>query len=306
MRLRSYYVDEREQYLSNSLHPELYGDRTSPLALSIGAGYRFHETFSLGFGSSFAIRASATTPVFVADAARLQDLVLNVDARAQLGFAPHGGFAWNPLPRWRITGTLHAPQRQEMTAHIDFLLASGLEQTSTVRFVFDWMPWQAAAGTNIDILQQAERTLTLSASAVYGRWSTYVDRHGERPAPGLGWNDTITGALGLRGTFRDLRLGLDLQYKPTPVPLQFGRSNYVDNDRVGASVSADYAFHVLDTTLRLGLSLQGYGFLRRAIRKLTPPTFPDGLNRTPSLVKDEVPDDGQLGGEPIPGAQGLP
>jgi long-chain fatty acid transport protein len=190
-------------------------------------------------------------------------------------------------------------------AHIKFLLASGLEQQSTVRHVFDWMPWQLGLGTSVDLLQREEQSLTLSASAIYGRWSQYIDRHGERPATGLGWQDTLTGAFGLLGKFRDLRFSLDLQYKPTPVPLQFGRSNYVDNDRIGANLSADYAFHAGDTTLRLGLSLQSFWLLRRYTRKLSTPTFADGLNRTPSLVKDEVPDDGQVGGTPIPGAQGL-
>jgi long-chain fatty acid transport protein len=305
LRLRSFYVDEREQYLSNSLHAELYGDRTAPLAFALGAGYRVGKTFSLGLGSSLVVRAAATTPVFVADAARLQDLALNVDARAQLGMAPYGGFAWNPYPRWRITGTLHAPQKMEVSAKIDFLLASGLEQTSTVRFVFDWMPWQVGLGTSVDVLQGPARNVSIAASAVYGRWSEYVDRHGERPAPGLGWQDTISATVGTRATLRDLRLLLDLQYKPSPVPLQFGRSSYVDNDRVGTNLGGDYAFHILDTTLRVGLSAQLFCMLARSVRKLTPPTFADGVNRTPSLVKDEVPDDGQVGGTPLVGARGL-
>jgi long-chain fatty acid transport protein len=305
LRLRSFYADEREQYLSNSLHPELYGDRTTPLAMAVGAGYRFGRAFSLGLGSCFTVRAAAATPVFVADASRLQDLVLNVDAKAHLSVAPHGGFAYTPHARFRITGTLHAPQKQEVTAQIDFLLATGLQQASSVRFVFDWMPWQASLGSSVDLLQSAERIVTLSASALYGRWSGYIDRHGERPAAGLAWQDTITPALGVRGSFHALRLALDLEYKPTPVPLQFGRSNYVDNDRIGTNLGADYAFKVLDTTLRVGISLQGFWLLHRYVRKLTPPTFADGRSRTPSLVKDEVPDDGQVGGTPIPGAKGL-
>jgi len=41
------------------------------------------------------------------------------------------------------------------------------------------------------------------------------------------------------------------------------------------------------------------------VRKATTPTYADGQNRTPALVKDEVPDDGENGGTPIPGRQGL-
>ena len=39
--------------------------------------------------------------------------------------------------------------------------------------------------------------------------------------------------------------------------------------------------------------------------KLPTPTSPDGQDRTPSLVVDEVPDDGVVNGQPIPGRQGL-
>lgn len=45
--------------------------------------------------------------------------------------------------------------------------------------------------------------------------------------------------------------------------------------------------------------------LDRVARKLTPPTFADGINRTPTLVKDELPDDAQIGLDPAPGAAGL-
>jgi long-chain fatty acid transport protein len=79
----------------------------------------------------------------------------------------------------------------------------------------------------------------------------------------------------------------------------------VDSDRIGTSVGADYTFTLFDTTLSLGAQAQGFWLLKRCARKLTPPTFEDGKTRTPTLVKDEVPDDGQVGGTPIDGASGL-
>ena len=36
--LNAFYPDEREQYFSNSLHPELYGDRLTPVSIAFGAG----------------------------------------------------------------------------------------------------------------------------------------------------------------------------------------------------------------------------------------------------------------------------
>jgi len=39
--------------------------------------------------------------------------------------------------------------------------------------------------------------------------------------------------------------------------------------------------------------------------KLETPTGPDGRNLAPALVKDELPDDAQVGGDPVATAQGL-
>jgi hypothetical protein len=157
----------------------------------------------------------------------------------------------------------------------------------------------------LDLVQSRDTKLTLAASALYGRWSRYVDRHGERPVPQFGWYDTITSAVGARLATGAWNLGLDVQYKPTPVPLQRGRSNYVDNDRIGASSSLEYAIPIGKSQLKLGAQLQGFWMLDRFARKLTTPTFADGLNRTPALVKDELPDDAQLGIQPLEGAAGL-
>lgn len=304
-RLTSFYVDEREQYSTNSLHPELYGDRLYSMAIAAALAYRITDSFSLGIGTTVNIVGNAATPAYVADAAQLQNLVLNMDAKVNVGLSPHGGFSWSPTSRLHFTGTLHSPQKLEVAAAIKFLLASGLEQNAAIKFVYDWMPWQAGLGASFDLVQRPEATLSVAASAVYGRWSQYIDRHGERPVSQFGWRDTITGALGARTRLDKVGLSADLQYKPTPIPLQYGRSNYMDNDRIGTTVGADYTFTLFDTAMSLGAQAQAFWLLKRYTKKLTPPTFTDGINRTPSLVKDEVPDDGQVGGVPIAGAAGV-
>jgi hypothetical protein len=305
MQLRSFYADEREQFSSNSLHPELYGDRLSAPSFAFGLGWRLHDRFSIGAGTGVSLRASSVAPAYVPDAARLDSLVLNVDVGVEASLAPHAGFEWRPHDRWRITGTVHASRSLDVRANVQYLLATGVEQTSSLRLVYDWMPWQAGLGTSWDVVQRSDSTLTLAASGVYGRWSQYVDRHGERPAPELGWYDTVTGALGARLTMGAWRFGLDLRYQPTGVPLQRGRSSYVDNDRIGASHTLAVAVPIGDSRLELGLQLQGSWMLSRFASKRATPTFPDGVNRTPALVKDEVPDDAQLGLRPAEGAAGL-
>lgn len=259
MQLRSFYPDEREQFSSNSLHPELYGDRLSSLSFGFGLAYRWHERFSLGAGTGINLRANALSPGYVADAGQLDSLVLNVDVKVKAELAPHAGFAWRPLDRWRITGTVHAPRQLDVRADVRFLLSTGLEQTSALRLLYDWMPWQVGLGTSVDILQHEDTTLTLAASTLFGRWSQYVDRHGERPAREFGWYDTFTNALGARLETGAWKIGLDLQYRPTPVPLQRGRSNYVDNDRIGASHTLEYAIPIGHSQLSSVHSSQASG-----------------------------------------------
>ena len=75
-------------------------------------------------------------------------------------------------------------------------------------------------------------------------WSTYQDRHGDSPSvygSDLAWSDTVNTTVGVRTRYRSVRAHVDLQYAPSPVPAQVGRSNYVDGDRFGVAFGADVA-----------------------------------------------------------------
>lgn len=110
------------------------------------------------------------------------------------------------------------------------------------------------------------------------------------------------GARYHRGPFA---AAFDVTYVPTPVPKQTGRTNYVDNDRIGTSLGAEYGFHVMHTTLALGAQVQVNRLVPREQIKLPTPTQPNGAVIAPERVKDELPDDAQLGGDPLPSAAGL-
>lgn len=300
----SFYADEREQYFSNSLHPELYGDRTTSISLAFAAGVRVTDTLSLGGGATLGLRALAAAPVYVADAGRLQDLQLNTDVRVKMSLVPHGGFSWK-RGRWHFTGTVHAPQKLELEAGFQFLLATGIEQGSGIDFTYNYQPWQLGAGVGYDVYRQDDVSVTATGSLLYGRWSKYIDRQAERPAGAYEWSDTLGGALGMRLQTASFGIALDGQYKPTPVPKQTGRSNYVDNNRVGLALAADYGFSLWDTHFKLGAQLQSYRMIERRQTKLPTPTNAQGQNRTPQLVADEVPDDAVSSDAPFPNRSGL-
>jgi hypothetical protein len=303
--LDAFYPDEREQFMSNSLHPELYGDRLTAVSLGFGAGYKISDELSLGLGATLSLAAGVNAGTYVASFQALNHLLLDTNASVNVSVSPNVGLSYRPSPRWHFTGTAHAPEKVDLSIGFSFLLATGTKQSSSLALVYDYMPWQVGAGAAYDIVQHENETLTLAGSAVYQKWSDYEDRHGETPIPAYGWYDTVTPTLGLRyrrdttGTF------VDLHYKPSPVPPQTGRSNYVDNDRVGGAIGVDYAFTFMHTSMRVGGQALVDWLIPRYQTKLPTPTESDGFNHYPALVADELPDNSVINGGPVAGSQGL-
>ncbi len=301
----AFYSDEREQYFTNSLHPELYGDRLVATSVAFAGGLALSDALSLGVGFSLNLTTQAFTPTYVANTGQLQNILVDSDVKVIAGVSPHAGLSYKAGDRVRVSATAHAPEKLDIDTKFTFLLANGVQQAANVDFTHDYMPWQFGLGASVDLVKTGTETFTVAASAVLGLWSNYVDRHSESPTAGYGWYDTVTPVVGVRYQHGPVGLLLDTQYQPTPVPLQTGRTNYVDNDRVGFDGGIDYKFSLLDTTFHVGAQLQVQRLLPRYQTKLATPASPDGQNHTPQLVADEVPDDGVVNGQPIAGRQGL-
>lgn len=304
-RMRAFFNDEREQYFSNSLHPELYSDRMAALSLALGVGVKVTDQLSIGAGATIALKTDVIAGAYVADTGDLGNILLNIDAPVNVGVAPHFGASYTPTPRLRLTATLHTPQQVELASKFTFLLANGVEQASGVKFVLDYNPWKISLGGSYELIQSEEQSLSVSANLQYARWSDYVDRHGFKPSPAYIWADTLSPTVGVRYRFDQLSTFLDLAFTPTPVPAQTGRTNYVDNDRVSTSLGGEYGFVLWGTTFKLGAQVQLHQLVSRFQRKLPTPTQASGEVIAPERVKDEVPDDAQVGGEPLATAAGL-
>lgn len=304
-KMRAFFNDEREQYFSNSLHPEMYADRLLALSVAFGMGLKVTDWLSLGASATLALSTSVGAGAYVIDPGDLGNLLLDIDAPVRAGIAPHFGILFKPTGRLRVSANAHSPQRIELGASFSFQLPNLIRDDSSLNLVIDYMPWRFALGAAYDLVQDPSQTLTLAGTLLYARWSQYEDRHGEVPTPWYAWADTFSPTLGLRYRFQTFTTGIDLTYAPTPVPEQTGRTNYVDNDRIGGSLSAEYGFEVLNTDIKLGAQFQAHHLLARYQRKVPTPTSPDGDVIAPELVRDELPDDARLSGEPIEGAQGL-
>lgn len=304
-KMRAFFNDEREQYFSNSLHPELYSDRMTALTIALGAGIKLTDRLSIGAGATFALAASVGAGAYVADTGNLGKIQLDIDAGVNIGIAPHFGLKYDPTKRLRLSVTAHSPQRVELGADFKFLLANGIEQSSGLKFVLDYTPWQIGVGAAYELIRDDAQSLILAGSLLYAAWSAYVDRHGDRPSPAYAWADTVAPVVGFHYRLGRLSGALDLTYAPTPVPAQTGRTNYVDNDRVAATLGVQYRLPLFGTTVTAGAQAQVHRLVPRFQAKLATPTRPDGAIVAPERVKDELPDDAHKSGEPVPGAEGL-
>jgi long-chain fatty acid transport protein len=306
----SFFNDEREQYFSNSLHPELYSDRLTSMALAFGVGSKPLDWLSLGVAFTLNLANTATGQTYVGNANNLdQTLQLSTDLDVGTGVAPHFGALLEPFEQLDLSLTVHTPQAMTIETTPSTYLRNGDKQGAKRRAVHAWLPWTFGLGASYEVFRAPRHVGAVTAGATYQLWSQYENRQGERPLRNYEWSDVPSGTLGLRYTY-DERVStyIDGRYQPTPVPLQTGRTNYVDNDRwsAGAGVNYDLDVKKWEVTFRFGVQAQFHLLTERHQTKIDPraPQFAGGtfsqlvIDERPSTVEDML-------GNPIPEAEGL-
>ncbi|MBK6697726.1 MAG: hypothetical protein IPG50_36910 [Myxococcales bacterium] len=297
---RSFYADEREALFSNSLHPELYGDRLTTVAAVVGAGVKVAPALSVGLGASLSLASGASAETYVRDSTNYDTLLVNNDVGVRAFLSPHVGFRVAPTPRVRLSGSAHAPQSMVLETDIAATLPNGASSKTHRRQVFGFLPWTVRLGTEVDLVTTRRYAMSAVAVAKFAAYGTYEDRQGQRPsAYGVAAKDTLTWTAGVRHRIGEVRGRIDLEYAPTPFPAQTGRSNYVDSDRVG--IAAGVEAPVPRALLPKGPTVvPGLSFLvhRLAWRH---------QSKDDAAVVDEVPDGAVSASTraPIAGSQGL-
>ena len=293
---KAFYNDEREQFFSNSLHPELYGDRLTATSLAFGGGIRLRDDLSIGTTFTLSLANDAAAPVYVSNLNDLQTVLLDSDIAVKAAVAPHLGVAWRPVKPARVIATVHTEQAFRISTGFNYTLASGSEQSTVLHFTHSYMPLTVAAGGSYDVTD----AWSVTAVATWARWSQYRDRHDVNPGGRYPWSDTIAAAAGVRYQAGPLRARFDAAYQPTPVPPQTGRTSYVDSDRFGAAAGVERDFTVWGSRFQAGLDVVGHRLVARHVTKFI------GDGSDPELVIDEVPDDAidVLGGA-VPNRTGL-
>jgi long-chain fatty acid transport protein len=313
-RARSFFVDEREQMFSNSLYAELYEDRLQATSLAFALGSQLHEKVSIGIAATLSLTNSAAAPVFVPDPSNLGNLLLLSDVDVRIGLAPHGGIVYEPHQDWRISATVHSPSSFNIVAGYEFTLPNGQTQASGVQFTHAYMPWKFGLGLAWDALKSQRHDVSVATTLEYSLWSRYRDRAPRRiddgapfeprtPQDPYAWNDILSGSVGVRYRYEGVHMFADATFVPTPVPAQTGRTNFVDNHRLGTVLGAEAEFKLAGTTFRAGGQFQVHRLIPRSVTKNVPDTSQPIPNHQ---VQDAVPDNSvDLGGSDFLGREGL-
>ncbi len=299
----TYFVDERERIFSNQLHFAITNRRVRRMDLELGVAYKVANWLSAGLGASFSPGSAMNTSVFIPDVSNQGDVDVNSNIDTESNWGLNAGVLVD------LTDNLHlgVQYRNEVYFRIHGqnnirLGTSGGDNERVIQQVLDWTPSYSPDTLTTGLSWQFGRS-QLVADARYQRWSDFRDTH-SHPTD---FHDTVSPRLGYE---YDLASGNHLRagagWEPTPVPDQTGRTNYVDNDRVLASVGASYKFNAFDIPLQLDWAVQFQWLVTRVTYKKVPKSYAACTDKSTAIC-DEVPDNTQnpRTGQPYPAAQGL-
>jgi long-chain fatty acid transport protein len=298
----SFFSDEREQYFSNRLHYELLGDRLKVTTLALAIGGRVYPSLSWGMGVDIGMATRTQMQVYVPDASDQSNILMTPDIETHIALAPYVGLALRPADRWLVTATAHAPKSWDTSGD------------NRVRFWDYPYPAGQTAVTQSYVLTQGSEPLRIGLGVAtsgeianvgawqvglqgtLSRWSQYRDRHAEQPADE--WHDTLSLGFGGSLDWASQRLFAEVGVAPSPVPDQTGRTNYVDNTRLGASTGVEVPFTFWSGTFALAAYVQGQFLPTRSVTKRSDAAHP---------VTDEVPDGttDRIHALPLQGSAGL-
>ncbi len=264
----SFFVDEREQFFSNSLHFEMFEERMKTVAFAFGIAGKPLEWMALGAGVHLGFSSQAVTRAYLPDAADSGELALSTRSQLDIMLAPHFSLAFEPIEGLYLTSTLHLEYASTSKGSARSLSREAGDAVAFVEKVggtWGFLPIRASLGASYGRAEGEDLRWTVAATALWGHWSSYEDRQGETPRPGF--HDTVSVAIGADLVFGPHAVGVDLAWVPSPVPDQKGRSNYVDNDRLGVAAGYDLRFEFGDVALVAGLQVQYQYLVPRSVTK---------------------------------------
>lgn len=299
---QTHFADERERLFSNQLHYELIDGRARRFNVEFGLGYRLIPNLSLGLGMVIQPGVDLSNAVYLENATDQE--IVDINLRQSQGF----NYGVNAGILYEIQGIarIGLSYRQALQFTIDGdneIQIRGLDaEDDVITQELSWRPASSPTLLNLGAAADVGRT-TLSADLRYARWSEYEDTQGAS----TDFEDTLSPHIGIEYAYSDstdVRAGAF--FEPTPVPEQSGRTNYVDNARLGGSLGAAHRFSLVGREVEVNWFLQMQFLLPQTVEKEELAAYPecgDGVTQLCDEVRDGLRD--SRTGEIIPEAAGL-
>ena len=297
------FSDEREQYFSNRLDFELLGHRQQQMSVLLGAGFRVTDWLAVGIGLSLLPNSTTNAGVYLADSGHQDQIQMAVQNNQKWNPTMHAGLMLTPSSRWQFGMAWRGQNAFNLDIHNEVQIkgfqgtSSGFPIPQSAHFVMNFTPHQFVAGA-----AYKSGSVLGTVDVIRSLWSHYVDTVGD-PA---GFIDTWSVRMGGQWQATEqTQLYAGLRYEQTPVQDQTGRTNYVDNDRVGVSGGARHRFAVGERNIEVGWYLS----VQRLLARDTNKSQTAAQNCAPGVksVCDEVADNitDPVTGKSVPQAQGL-
>ena len=291
------YADERAQYFERALKFERWGDHLEGMSLSFGLGWRVTSWLGLGAGASFNTRSVAQSDVFLSDASYQGLSLISPRVEVKSSLNPHLSAE---LRARHIRGFVSVFTPEEVLVEgssavkiWNYPYPEG-ERSLVQRFSqrYRALPWRIRWGGRLDLSGVSSRcsAWSLVHGGQWSQWSSHHNRVGE-PS---GWRDQLEVSGGARYELDASAFGVDLRWRPTPVPHQIGRDSYVDPSQLALALSGRWR---LSDQLSWQVNAQGHWLVPRRDVKSA---------RALNPVRDEFPSSrDEVTGDPIISSVGL-
>ena len=282
----STFSDERERLFSNQVGFTLLGGRVEHFVAQVATAYQVFDWLVIGLGASVMPEAFTHNYIYMNDAARQDEVDLNVGLQTSTKWRLNSGLLVTPNDQFRL-GVSFRDEQYMLIRGVNEVQVRGLQGSESYPFeqslyiITDYSPRQLSYGGS-----WMGQTSMLTFDLVYSLWSDYLDSHGQKTSfkdtwsPRLGFEQRLASGQVIRG---------GLRWEPTAVPEQTGRSNFVDNDRYVLSIGTGHDIHIQDKILNLSWHIQYHGLIGRTHQKSLSESYALCNSDTQSLC-DEVSD----------------
>ncbi|MEE2788399.1 MAG: outer membrane protein transport protein [Myxococcota bacterium] len=281
------YADEREQYFSQRLGFTRLGERVEREAFGFGLAYALQPWLAMGLGIVFLPAVETVNYVYTPNPVEPELAYLNVGVKNGIEQAVTAGLLIKANDFISIGLAFRDEVRLSMTGRNDIQVAGAEDDGVVLQPLVayqNYQPLKLTAG----IAGTTRGGTSLSLDGAWVGWSRYADDHGHVP----NFEDVLEWSVGIEVPYANrstARFGG--AWRPSPVPPQDGRYNYVDNDRVAFSVGGGKALEVWGRDFQIDIGVQVQWLRPRSIKKKVLTTYPkcsEGETRLCDEVEDQT------------------